>query len=169
MQSTVSAHATAVRAPPFPRTRSRVSFVWRSVQTASNLAADWSAFLNNPHLSDIAIEVGGQTVHAHRVVLAARCSYFRAMFKSGMRESTSGTIALDDIDCRMARSLLAAPTRDCPRDHRAEARIRALIITGAQLARMLDQAVPKPSRTGWADTVFLALLEHLGAHGQVVE
>ena len=26
---------------------------------------------------------------------------------------------------------------------------------------MLDQAVPKPSRTGWADTVFLALLEHL--------
>lgn len=69
-----------------------------SVQPTSTLVADWRAFVNSPHLSDITIEVGGHPVHAHRVVLAARCSYFRAMFESGMSDATSPTIAINDID-----------------------------------------------------------------------
>ena len=48
----------------------------------------WKAFVNKEHLSDISIVVSGQTIYAHRVVLAARCSYFRAMFGSGMRDAT---------------------------------------------------------------------------------
>ena len=51
-------------------------------------AYDWKAFVNKEHLSDISIVVSGQTIYAHRVVLAARCSYFRAMFGSGMRDAT---------------------------------------------------------------------------------
>ena len=51
------------------------------------------------HLSDISIQVGGRTVYGHRVVLAARCEYFRAMFESGMRESASTSVSLpEDIE-----------------------------------------------------------------------
>jgi hypothetical protein len=64
---------------------------------ASTFSADWRAFINNEHLSDIMITVGGKTVHAHRVVLAARCEYFRGLFDSGMRDASSHSIALDDI------------------------------------------------------------------------
>ena len=66
-------------------------------RAASTLAVDWRAFINNEHLSDITITVGGRTVFAHRVVLAARCAYFRGLFESGMRDATSHSIALDDI------------------------------------------------------------------------
>jgi hypothetical protein len=66
-------------------------------QPTSTFAADWRCFMDNEHLSDVSITVGGKTVYAHRVVLAARCAYFRAMFESGMRDATAASIALDDI------------------------------------------------------------------------
>jgi len=75
-------------------------------RAVSTLATDWAAFINNEHLSDISIVVGGQTVFAHRIVLAARCAYFRAMFGSGMREASSTTITLDDIDYAVFLALL---------------------------------------------------------------
>jgi len=75
-------------------------------QPASTFAADWAAFLNNEYLSDITINVGGKIVHAHRVVLAARCAYFRGMFESGMKDAASQTVALDEIPCVRARAQL---------------------------------------------------------------
>ena len=76
------------------------------MHAASTLAADWREFVNNEHLSDITIEVGGSAVYAHRVVLAARCEYFRAMFSSGMRETTSSTITLDEIEYEVFLAVL---------------------------------------------------------------
>jgi len=75
-------------------------------QPSSTLVADWRAFLNNPHLSDIVIVVGGARVHAHRVVLAARCAYFRGMFESGMREATQTEVTLEDISYEVFTALL---------------------------------------------------------------
>ena len=63
----------------------------------STLGSDLQAFINNSHLSDLSIEVAGQMVYCHRVVLAARCEYFRAMFQSGMRDARSQTVALDGM------------------------------------------------------------------------
>ena len=37
-------------------------------------------------------------IPAHRVVLAARCEYFRVMFASGMREATQQQARADAID-----------------------------------------------------------------------
>ena len=73
---------------------------------SSTLVADWRAFLNNPLLSDITIMVGGTRVHAHRVVLAARCAYFRGMFESGMKESTQTEVSLEDISYDVFHALL---------------------------------------------------------------
>ena len=73
---------------------------------SSTLVADWKRYLNNEHLSDIVIHVGGSTVHAHRVVLAARCSYFRGMFESGMREAMQSECTLNDISYPVFMALL---------------------------------------------------------------
>jgi hypothetical protein len=75
-------------------------------QPSSTLIADWRTFLNNPLLSDITIMVGGTRVHAHRVVLAARCAYFRGMFESGMKESTQTEVSLEDMSYDVFRALL---------------------------------------------------------------
>lgn len=42
--------------------------------STTKLADDWSHFIDNPLLSDVTILVGdGKKIHAHRLVLAARC------------------------------------------------------------------------------------------------
>ena len=46
-------------------------------------------------LCDIVIRMGGRAFRAHKAVLAASSSYFRAMFTSGFRESTQEEITID--------------------------------------------------------------------------
>lgn len=72
----------------------------------STLALDWGKFIDNPHLSDIIIVAEGREVHAHRVVLAARCQYFRGMFESGMREVGQHTVTLDNISYTVLMAML---------------------------------------------------------------
>lgn len=49
---------------------------------------DMANMVNNADYSDVQfILEGNQTIHAHRSILAVRCTYFAAMFRSGMRES----------------------------------------------------------------------------------
>ncbi|CAM6023862.1 unnamed protein product [Sphagnum balticum] len=46
----------------------------------------------NPCQGRKACEQIGDHVHVHRVVLSARCEYFQALFRSGMRDSMVGTV-----------------------------------------------------------------------------
>lgn len=64
---------------------------------ASTFAADWRAYFNNSHLSDIELRVEGRAIPAHRVVLAARCEYFARLLLSGMREAQGGVIDVDGV------------------------------------------------------------------------
>ncbi|KAL0050731.1 hypothetical protein WJX82_005996 [Trebouxia sp. C0006] len=52
---------------------------------------------NDAALSDVTLKAGDCQVHAHRIVLAARSPWFKAMFQSGMREESMGTIELGDM------------------------------------------------------------------------
>ena len=54
-------------------------------------------FLSNEY-SDVVINVNDTSFPAHKVVLASRSEYFRAMLYGGMRESSSGEVNLAEID-----------------------------------------------------------------------
>ncbi|KAJ8305518.1 hypothetical protein KUTeg_016063 [Tegillarca granosa] len=70
-----------------------------------------STFLRNIHslwqdnrFCDVIIQVQDTTFHAHHLVLAAGCSYFKAMFTSGMIEDN--TVVLQDISPNIFKCLL---------------------------------------------------------------
>ena len=50
--------------------------------------------VNAEEFSDVTFIVQDKPIYAHRAVLATRCDHFRAMFKSGMKESRSGEIVI---------------------------------------------------------------------------
>lgn len=49
---------------------------------------------------------GGDTVRAHRAILAARCEVFRAMFTIGMKEASQETVVLSDIQPHTLQMLI---------------------------------------------------------------
>lgn len=61
--------------------------------SVSSLLDHLRELVNNPDMfPDITFMVEGEPVHAHKAILAARSEHFRAMFKSGMRESREAVI-----------------------------------------------------------------------------
>ncbi|KAH8254984.1 hypothetical protein KR038_011454, partial [Drosophila bunnanda] len=61
---------------------------------------------NNAQLCDVRLEVGGDTINAHRVVLASVSPYFYAMFNDDMLERTQGLVRLHDVDSTALRQLI---------------------------------------------------------------
>jgi speckle-type POZ protein len=61
---------------------------------AGLLAADGGGVVG----ADVSFSVGGETVPAHRAVLAARSPVFRAELFGPMSDATSPSIALQDVD-----------------------------------------------------------------------
>jgi len=72
----------------------------------SSLATDWRNFLTSEQLSDVTLVVGGERFPAHRIVLAARCEYFRSMFLGGMREADAPEIVIPDVEVEVFRKVL---------------------------------------------------------------
>lgn len=62
----------------------------------STLAWDLAVSLDDPTFSDISLVVQDRTIRAHRVILASRCKFFRAMFSSGMLETKQREVVLRD-------------------------------------------------------------------------
>jgi len=76
-------------------------FCFQALSSASvlTLAGDLEGMVNNQQFSDIAFEVEGRTVYAHKFILFARCEYFRRMFTSGYKESTEAVVSISDVPC----------------------------------------------------------------------
>jgi hypothetical protein len=62
----------------------------------STLHHDMSLMVNNESFSDICFEIEGVAVYAHKIMLT-RCSYFKAMLSSNMRETTQRVVRLEQV------------------------------------------------------------------------
>uniref|UniRef100_I1QUP1 BTB domain-containing protein n=2 Tax=Oryza glaberrima TaxID=4538 RepID=I1QUP1_ORYGL len=67
-----------------------------------------AALLQSEEGADVTFEVGGESFAAHRCVLAARSSVFRAELFGAMKESTAGggKARVDGVEARAYRALL---------------------------------------------------------------
>ncbi|XP_021921772.1 leucine-zipper-like transcriptional regulator 1 isoform X2 [Zootermopsis nevadensis] len=67
--------------------------------TGTTLEQDMEAFLNSvgKEFSDITLMVDGHPIPSHKAVLAARCSYFEAMFRSFMPEDNVVNIQIEEM------------------------------------------------------------------------
>ncbi|XP_033639361.1 BTB/POZ domain-containing protein 9-like [Asterias rubens] len=78
------------------------------VEHANILSQDIGNLFANEDYSDVTLVVEDKYFHAHRVILAARCQYFRALLFGGMKESAPGCneIELQDTTAQAFEALL---------------------------------------------------------------
>lgn len=60
----------------------------------------------NAQLCDVSLEVAGETIHAHKVILASSSPYFYAMFGVDMVERNCDVVTLHDIDPSSLKQLI---------------------------------------------------------------
>ena len=75
-----------------------------------SLSGDLEPMVDSEHFSDVAFEVEGRTLHAHRIVLlCSRASeVFRAMLRHPMREATHGApIRVEGVAFEVFKALVA--------------------------------------------------------------
>lgn len=85
-QPLYNAFFLCISAPPLPP----------PCNSVTTLLDDMRLLVNNADMfPDITFLVDGEPVHAHRAILCARSEHFRAMFKSGMRESREAVVPYD--------------------------------------------------------------------------
>lgn len=75
-------------------------------QNSQDLAEDFKGLLFDEGTADVILKVQDVQLPAHRIVLAARCAYFRAMLYGGMQESTAKEVQINDDFSPMVMRLL---------------------------------------------------------------
>eukprot|EP01112_Ceratiomyxa_fruticulosa_P020005 TRINITY_DN668_c0_g3_i2.p1 TRINITY_DN668_c0_g3~~TRINITY_DN668_c0_g3_i2.p1 ORF type:complete len:260 (-),score=54.24 TRINITY_DN668_c0_g3_i2:151-930(-) len=65
-----------------------------SLPLVSNLSKRVRVLLDTGFHTDVVLVVEGKRINAHRLVLAARSSYFKSIFHIGMRESTQPEVVI---------------------------------------------------------------------------
>lgn len=65
------------------------------VKHSQYLVEDLCVLLKNKDYSDVSFKIGSTKIKAHKMILASRSSYFKALFYGGLKESQENEIALD--------------------------------------------------------------------------
>uniref|UniRef100_A0A452XUZ7 BTB domain-containing protein n=2 Tax=Aegilops tauschii TaxID=37682 RepID=A0A452XUZ7_AEGTS len=76
------------------------------VVPSRNLHQHLGDLLKSMDGADVTFHVGGESFSAHRVVLAARSSVFRAELFGGMKEKAGGPIEISDMESDVFKALL---------------------------------------------------------------
>ncbi|XP_047051353.1 BTB/POZ and MATH domain-containing protein 1-like [Lolium rigidum] len=71
-----------------------------------DLGHDLAMMLDKQDLTDVTFDVGGESISAHRLVLAARSSVFKAQLYGPMAESKMTSITIQDMHASAFRSML---------------------------------------------------------------
>jgi len=74
-------------------------YVNRICSLGTSLEQDMEAFLKNVgrEFCDITLMLDDMPITAHKAILAARCSYFEAMFRSFMPENNMVNVSLNNL------------------------------------------------------------------------
>lgn len=67
---------------------------------------EMNALREGEQLCDVILEVEGERIPAHRVVMASLSAYFRAMFTGEMAESKQRVITINGVDAKSLRTLV---------------------------------------------------------------
>ena len=76
------------------------------VEHINHLSEDIGALYMSDDYSDVTLIVAGQRFNAHKVILAARSEYFRALLFGGLKESTQEEIELKGASLQAFKGLL---------------------------------------------------------------
>jgi hypothetical protein len=69
--------------------------------------SEFGSLLDDPTRVDVTFVVNNERIPAHRTILAARSTYFRTMFSSGMKEAQEGNdIIVQDTSPEAFRAML---------------------------------------------------------------
>ncbi|XP_012223747.1 leucine-zipper-like transcriptional regulator 1 isoform X2 [Linepithema humile] len=87
-----------IRRRQMPQARTFTKYEYESV-TGTSLEQDMQAFLKSSgrEFCDITLILDGIPIPAHKAILAARCSYFEAMFRSFMPENNMVNIQIGEM------------------------------------------------------------------------
>eukprot|EP00475_Leptophrys_vorax_P042106 TRINITY_DN79440_c0_g1_i1.p1 TRINITY_DN79440_c0_g1~~TRINITY_DN79440_c0_g1_i1.p1 ORF type:complete len:403 (-),score=13.37 TRINITY_DN79440_c0_g1_i1:82-1290(-) len=72
----------------------------------SQMGKDYEVLLYSEEGSDVTFDVGGETVPAHKVILAARSPVLKALLYGPMRDRREGNIPVTDIETPVFKALL---------------------------------------------------------------
>ncbi|XP_047084527.1 BTB/POZ and MATH domain-containing protein 2-like [Lolium rigidum] len=72
----------------------------------SDLQLHFSQLLSGGEGTDVTLEVGTETFAAHRCVLAARSSVFRAVFLGSMKEKADARVRIEDTEANVFKAML---------------------------------------------------------------
>jgi len=75
-------------------------------QPLATLSADFEKLFLEDETSDVGFEIGSQIIPAHKLVLTARIPFFKTLFASGMKESKTNRIRIDDADAASFKQVL---------------------------------------------------------------
>jgi len=77
-----------------------------SEEKNSSLDRNLEQFFTNRSDTDVCFVIDGREIKAHKQILSARSPVFAAMLKSGMKESVSNRVEIDDIAPDIFEALL---------------------------------------------------------------
>lgn len=77
-----------------------------TAEEEESLSSTLAAFVDNERYADVKLVVEGRDIQAHKAILCARSSHFRAMFTLGMREATTNVIEVGDISYEVFATIL---------------------------------------------------------------
>jgi hypothetical protein len=72
---------------------------------ASTITQDFKQMLFSKDLSDIAFDVEGTVIRAHKLLVVAGSTYFASMLGSGLIESQLDVIPINDMSVEVARAV----------------------------------------------------------------
>lgn len=73
----------------------------------ADLLSDFKRLLDEGLYTDVELQCKNETIKCHRLILALRCDFFRAMFESQMAEAATRTIKLQNLDSDVLRIVVS--------------------------------------------------------------